>query len=215
MVHNFFLCVFKNTGQKNICASIIFKAESKPKHEEHIFWGGFLQKPKPHFFGGLKWYFLKVKFQICISAFVLYVKGSSMPIFTKNINIWAPWNFLKMKTLRRARRNFGIGLLNHAWPLVTWPVLSDQKKVPHSTLLRSRWLCWHTFFANIFAKMKKFAEPILPVHMGPKSCDTVPLRKGGGWGENWGGSRRVFCLLRCAVFVTQREEKIKEIICIV
>ena len=54
--------------------------------------------------------------------------------------------------------------------------------------------------------MKKFAEPILPVHMGPKSCDTVPLRKGGGWGENWGGSRRVFCLLRCAVFVTQREE---------
>ena len=28
-----FLCVFKNTNQKNISASIVFKAESKPKHE--------------------------------------------------------------------------------------------------------------------------------------------------------------------------------------
>ena len=27
-----------------------------------------------------------------------------MPIFTKNNNIWAPWNFLKMKTLTRMRR---------------------------------------------------------------------------------------------------------------
>ena len=71
MVNNFFLCVFKNTDQKNICASIVFKAESKPKHEEKPFLGGFLQKPKTHFYGGPKWYFLKVKFHICISAFVL------------------------------------------------------------------------------------------------------------------------------------------------
>ena len=39
-----------------------------------------------------------------------------MPIFTKNINIWAPWNFLKMKTLTRMRllacaEKFGFGLL--------------------------------------------------------------------------------------------------------
>ena len=57
-----FLCVLKNTNQKNICASIVFKAESKPKHEEKFFLGGFLQKQKTHFFGGPKWYFLKVKF---------------------------------------------------------------------------------------------------------------------------------------------------------
>ena len=59
-----------NPDQKIICASIVFKAESKPKQEEQIFERGFLQKPKIHFFGGPKWYFLKVKFQICISAVV-------------------------------------------------------------------------------------------------------------------------------------------------
>ena len=40
-----FFCIFKNTDQKNICVSIVFKAESKLKHEENIFFlggGGFL-----------------------------------------------------------------------------------------------------------------------------------------------------------------------------
>ena len=37
--------------------------------------GEFLQKPKMHFFGGPKWYVLKVKFQICISAY------DQLPIF--------------------------------------------------------------------------------------------------------------------------------------
>ena len=71
MVNNFFLCVFKNTNQKNICAFIVYKAESKPKHEDKFISGGFLKKLKMLFFSGPKWYFLKVKFQICISAFVL------------------------------------------------------------------------------------------------------------------------------------------------
>ena len=52
-------------------ASIVFKDESKPKHKEKTFFGGFIQKPKTHFLGGTKWYFLKVKFLICISAFGL------------------------------------------------------------------------------------------------------------------------------------------------
>ena len=30
------MCVFKNTDQKNICTSIVFKAESRPKQEEKI-----------------------------------------------------------------------------------------------------------------------------------------------------------------------------------
>ena len=38
-----FLCVFKNTDQKNICASIVFKAESKPKHKEKFLWGVFFK----------------------------------------------------------------------------------------------------------------------------------------------------------------------------
>ena len=45
-----FLCIFKNTYQKNICASIVFKAESKPKHEENIFWV-FFKNQKCTFWG--------------------------------------------------------------------------------------------------------------------------------------------------------------------
>ena len=44
----FLKCVFKNTYQKDICTSIVFKAESKPKHEEFFFEFFF----KKHFFGG-------------------------------------------------------------------------------------------------------------------------------------------------------------------
>ena len=91
--NSFFQCVFKNTDQKDICASIVFKAESKPKHEEIIFWGVFHQK---RFLGGPKWQFLEIKFRICISGFVLQ---ASCQFSQKNINIQTPWNFSKMKTL--------------------------------------------------------------------------------------------------------------------
>ena len=40
------MCVFKNTEQKNFGVSIVFKAESKPKHEEKYFFGGFSSKTK-------------------------------------------------------------------------------------------------------------------------------------------------------------------------
>ena len=43
------LCIFKNINQKNICASIVFKAESKPKHEEQKFWGFFFKNQKRTF----------------------------------------------------------------------------------------------------------------------------------------------------------------------
>ena len=52
--NGFFQCVLKNTDKKDICASIVFKSESKPKHEEEKIWGVFLQKPKTRFFGGPK-----------------------------------------------------------------------------------------------------------------------------------------------------------------
>ena len=54
---------------KIICAFIIFKAESKSKHEENLF-GGFSLKIKKKLCGGPKWKFLKVKFHIFF-AFVL------------------------------------------------------------------------------------------------------------------------------------------------
>ena len=51
-VNDFFLYIFKNTDQKINCASIVFKAESKPKHEEKFFWGGvFFKNQKCTFLG--------------------------------------------------------------------------------------------------------------------------------------------------------------------
>ena len=75
-----------------MCAFIVFKAESKPKHEENKFWGGFLQKPKTHFFGGtfkkssLKFVFLRLFFN---------AKGSSMPIFIKKYKYLGPLEFFE------------------------------------------------------------------------------------------------------------------------
>ena len=53
----FFQYVFKNTDQKDICASIVFKAESKPKHEENFFFfwgGGFSSKTKNALFSSFE-----------------------------------------------------------------------------------------------------------------------------------------------------------------
>ena len=33
--------------------------------------------------------------------------------------------------------NLALNFWNHTWPLVSWPVLTDQKRFPHSTLLYS------------------------------------------------------------------------------
>ena len=51
LVNNFFWCVFKNTDQKDNCASIVFKAESRHDMKKNFCWRGFLQKPKKHFSG--------------------------------------------------------------------------------------------------------------------------------------------------------------------
>ena len=58
-VNKFFVYIFKNSDQKNICASIVFKAESKPKHEEQIFLRGFSSKTKNVIFQGPKMVLLK------------------------------------------------------------------------------------------------------------------------------------------------------------
>ena len=76
-VNNFFLCIFKNTDQKNICVSIVLKGESKPKHKEK-FCGGFSLKTKNALFWGSKMVILKSQ-------------------ISKNFKIWAPLNFSKMK----------------------------------------------------------------------------------------------------------------------
>ena len=91
-VNNFFLCTFKNTNLKNNCASI-----EKLKHEDNCFWGVFFKNQKHTFLGVKNGTFSKSNLKFVFLRLCINVKGSFMPIFTKNINIWAPWNFLKMK----------------------------------------------------------------------------------------------------------------------
>ena len=67
------MCVFKNTNKKNIFASIVFKAESKPKHEEKNC-GGVLFKITKQAFWGVQIEVLKLKFRVCFPALVLYCK---------------------------------------------------------------------------------------------------------------------------------------------
>ena len=82
--NNFFLCVFKNTDQKNICVSIVFKAESKPKQEEQNFVGGFPSKTKNALFCWSKMVlFVSQVSNLYFSRLFFNVKGSSLPIFTK------------------------------------------------------------------------------------------------------------------------------------
>ena len=57
-------------------------------------------------------------------------KEASCQFSQKNIIIWAPWNLLKMKTLTRARRNFGFGLLKSYLTVgyFTYVTCSDRSK---------------------------------------------------------------------------------------
>ena len=80
----FFQCVFKNTDEKDICASIVFKAEWKPKHEEKTFFGGFSSKTKIALFQGSKIVVFKTKISNLFFLHLFFtVRGSFMPIFTK------------------------------------------------------------------------------------------------------------------------------------
>ena len=95
MVNNFFLSVFRNTEQNNNCIFIVFKAESEPKHKDKFFLAVFLQKPKTCFFGGKHKIVLKLKFQICISVFVLYCERKLHTNFhKKNWNL-SPLEFFE------------------------------------------------------------------------------------------------------------------------
>ena len=62
MVNNVFLCVFKNTDQNNIRASIVFKAKTKEKYEE-IFFTVFISKLKNALFWGSTNFFSVLAFK--------------------------------------------------------------------------------------------------------------------------------------------------------
>ena len=135
----FFLFVLKNIDQKNICASIVFKAESKLKHEERKKFGGVFFKNQKHtFFGCPRWYFLKVKYQICISAFLLCAlcKRKLHANFHKKILLFGPPGIFWKFKLWRVRQNFGIGLLKSylTFGYLTWSFRSKKMSTLHPNI---------------------------------------------------------------------------------
>ena len=87
-VNNFFWCFFKNTEQNNNCVFIVFKVKSDPKDEEKFFCVFFFKIQKRAFSKVKNQIVLKIKFQICISAFVFYCKRKLHTNFhKKNIDI--------------------------------------------------------------------------------------------------------------------------------
>ena len=81
--NNFFLVRFQKYRTNNNCVFIETPRKKKIS-------GVFLQKPKTRFFGGKNKVVLKLKFQICISAFVLYCKRNLHTNFHKKILIFKP-----------------------------------------------------------------------------------------------------------------------------
>ena len=61
------MCIFKNTDQNNICASIIFKAKTKVKYEETFFLQFLFQSSKMPFFG-VKQFFFRFSFKKAFKA---------------------------------------------------------------------------------------------------------------------------------------------------
>ena len=138
-VKNFF-CAFSKLLTKGTFVRLLFlKLNQSWNTKKKIVGGVFFKNQKRTFSGVQNGTFQKSNFKFVFLHLFFFVKGSSMPIFTKNIDIWVPWNFLKMKTLTCAGTTIvELDFYNHVWPLVTWPVLYDQIKIPHSTLMGSR-----------------------------------------------------------------------------
>ena len=130
------MCVFKNTDQKNIWASILFKAESKPKHKEKKCLVFFFKNQKRTYLGVQNGTFKKSIFIFVFLRLFFNVKERFMPIFIKQIFIFGPPGiFWKWKLWRTHAENLDLDFKNPTWPLVSWPILADQKKFPHSTLM--------------------------------------------------------------------------------
>ena len=78
-VKNFFF-VFKNTDQKNICASIVLKL-NQSRNTKKIFLGGFSSKTQNTLFRGSKIVPFKSQISNLYFCVFFYVKGRSLPIF--------------------------------------------------------------------------------------------------------------------------------------
>ena len=71
---------------------LILKLNQSQNTKNKFFWGVFSSKTKNALFRGSKMVLFKsTNFEFVLLHLFFNVKGSSTPIFTKNINIWAPW----------------------------------------------------------------------------------------------------------------------------
>ena len=115
-VNNFF-CAFSKTPTKRTFERLFFLKlnQSRNTRKKNV-WGVFFKNPKR---------------TICS----LMQKKASCQFSKKNIYIWAPGIFWKWKLWRMHAENLDLDFKNPTWPLVSWPILADQKKFPHSTLM--------------------------------------------------------------------------------
>ena len=99
---NSFFSAFTKIPTKRTFVRLFFLKLNQSQNIKNIFLWFFFKNQKRAFWGS-KIVVYKLKFQICFSAFVLLCKRKHHVNFhKKNINIQAPWNFLKKKTLPRA-----------------------------------------------------------------------------------------------------------------
>ena len=87
--NRFFKVRFQKYWPKGYLCVYFFKAESKSKHEEKFFWGGFSLKTKNALFLGVQnGSYWNSTFKFVFLRLFFNVKGIFVPIFTKNINIY-------------------------------------------------------------------------------------------------------------------------------
>ena len=126
----FILYIFKNTNQKKICASIVFKAKSKPKHKENFCFGGEVSlKTKNALFGRSK----MVLFRGQISNLYFCVCSCKRKLhsnFHQKYKYLGPLEFFENENFDvhapPCTDNLDLNFPYHTWPLVSWPVLSSM-----------------------------------------------------------------------------------------
>ena len=141
-----FFCVFKNSNPKTFVRLLFLKLNQSGNTKEKFF-GGFSLKTKNTLFQGSKMVryqqgtFKKSNLKFAFLHLFSNVKGSSMQIFTKNINIWAPWNILKIKTLTHVRRrapkfwNWTSKIIPELWLLDLFcPIKKNFHTPPYCTM---------------------------------------------------------------------------------
>ena len=138
------MCVFKNTDSKNICAFIVFKAESKLRHKETNV-GGFSSKTKNAVFWGSK----MVLFESQISNLYFCVcslnKKKILAYFHQKILIFGPpgifWKWKLGRACVPKFWNLTSKIIPDLWLLDLFcPINTNFHTSPYTVLSRSSFI---------------------------------------------------------------------------